>query len=261
MIYKNHFPFKIGCTSYAFPDSIIPNVIYMSEFVDDIELLLFESSEKGSILTAAEINELKLISIKHNIQYSIHCPIDLPAGSSDPFTRNKFINQVESIINLTSALPISGFIIHLTGINNESNSLEILEWCENVNSFCKKISSINGLIHSKICIESLSYNPKYNEEIVNKYGFSHCIDIGHMWLYNHNWETICTLFLSKTRVIHLHGIQDDKDHQSLAKHDKRQLNKFINMILKVYSGVVTVELFNKDKIFDSLKYVKEIWDQ
>ncbi len=261
MIYKNLFPFKIGSTSYAFPDSIVPNVIYMSEFVDDVELLFFESLDNGSILATAEINELQSISSKHNIQYSIHCPIDLPAGSSDPFIREKFINQVEMIINLTKTLPVSGFIIHLEGINNESNGMEISEWNENVILFCKKISSINGLVHSKICIETLSYNPKFNEEIVNRYGFSHCIDIGHMWLHNHNWETICPLFLPKTRIIHLHGIQNDKDHRSLAMHDKSQLNKFIKTSLKDYSGVVTIELFDKNIIFNSLNVVKELWDQ
>ena len=36
------YPFRLGTTSYIIPADILPNVIYLSDQVQDIELILFE---------------------------------------------------------------------------------------------------------------------------------------------------------------------------------------------------------------------------
>jgi hypothetical protein len=46
---KSRFPFRIGTTSYIIPDDIEPNILYLSDVVDDIEIVLFESDEYSNI--------------------------------------------------------------------------------------------------------------------------------------------------------------------------------------------------------------------
>ena len=51
--YKGLFPFKICTTSFIYPDHYIPNVKMLGPFVDEIELLVFESSTAASVLSNA----------------------------------------------------------------------------------------------------------------------------------------------------------------------------------------------------------------
>ena len=261
MSYKKRFPFNIGCTSYVLPDSIIPNVKYMSDFVDDIELLFFESFDNSSLISNSEIAELRSISLDKNISYSVHCPIDIHAGSADRSVQDKFVNQIELIIEITKTLNISGYIVHLDGISDISSEEEIESWRNSVDSVCKRIGEIKSIDSSMICIENLAYDPKFNIDIVNKNDFSFCLDMGHFWLHKHNWESFFPAVLNKTRVIHLHGIHNGKDHRSLKVNECLQLDYFLKYCLTDYSQLLTVELFNKDAAFESLQYIKEIWER
>lgn len=261
MSYKKRFPFKIGSTSYVLPDNIVPNVQYMSDFVDDIELLFFESFDKSPLISTSEIAELLSIAADKNLSYSVHCPIDINAGSADKTVQEKFVNQIEQLYDATKTLNISGYIVHLDGISDSSSEEEIKLWYGNVDSVCKKISEIKSIDRSKICIENLSYDPRLNLDIVNKHNLSFCLDIGHFWLNNHDLRSIIPLALNKTGVIHLHGVHNGKDHRSLKVNDRPQLDYFLTSCLANYSNVVTIELFNKDAVFESLEYIKEIWER
>ena len=55
---KGCFPFRLGTVSYIIPDDILPNVRYLADAVDDIELVLFESDELSNIPDEAAIAEL-----------------------------------------------------------------------------------------------------------------------------------------------------------------------------------------------------------
>jgi sugar phosphate isomerase/epimerase len=261
MTYKKRFPFKIGSTSYVLPDNIVPNVQYMSDFVDDIELLFFESFDKSPVISNSEIAELRSIAADKNISYSVHCPIDIHAGSADKTVQEKFVNQIEQLYDATKTLNISGYIVHLDGISDSSSEEELKLWHDNVDFIGKRIGEIKSLDRSKICIENLGYNPRFNLDIVNKHNFSFCLDMGHFWLNRHDWKSIVPIAINKTRVIHLHGVHNDKDHRSLKVNNYLQLNEFLTTCLADYANVVTIELFNKDAVFESLEYVKDIWER
>ncbi|NTW10257.1 MAG: sugar phosphate isomerase/epimerase, partial [Chlorobiaceae bacterium] len=55
---KQRFPFRFGTTSYIIPADIIPNVKFLKEKVDDIELVLFESDEYSNLPSEENIAEL-----------------------------------------------------------------------------------------------------------------------------------------------------------------------------------------------------------
>ncbi len=261
MNYRNIFPFRIGSTSYVIPDSIIPNVILMSDCVDDIELLFFESASSTSLLSNPEIKELKQIAEKKKIRYSIHCPIDIYDWVENKNKMIYYSEQIRILYELTKSLPVSGYIVHLDGINKNSNVDQITKWKDSSKQLCTRINQIKDLDHSKICIENLQYNPLLNIGLVERFSFSYCTDIGHLWKHNYEWEKISKMLLKKTEIIHLHGVCHDKDHCSIKLHNQNQIDSLLSMVLKHYSNVLTIELFNLNELVESLEYLKELWEK
>lgn len=260
-MYRNIFPFRIGSTSYVIPDSIIPNVILMSNYVDDIELLFFESASSTSLLSNPEIKELKHIAEKKKIQYSVHCPIDISDWVENKNKMIYYSEQIRIIYELTKALPVSGYIVHLDGLNKCSDQDQIIQWKESTEQLCRRIHQIKDLNRSKICIENLKYDPSFNIDIVNKFSFSYCLDIGHLWKYNYEWENIIEIFLKKTEIIHLHGVYNGKDHCSVKLHNQNQTDSLFSVLSKKYSNVLTIELFSLNELLESLEYLKELWEK
>lgn len=258
---KGAFPFRIGCTSYVLPDDILPNVSFMADKIDDIELVLFESREWSNLPDKNTVSSMQLIANKHNVTYSVHFPIDCRAGAPDPVERQKFQNSVTDIIRLTETLPVSGYLLHLEGLDNENDAEMVRKWQKNTDEFCKKLTDGDVADPKLICIENLGYTPELHEQLIEKYRFSHCIDLGHLWLYHHDWVNYLHQVIDKTRIIHLHGVQNGKDHRSLNSHvQQEQLQELIPLI-KNFSGVITIEVFCEEDTFTSLDHFEELWHQ
>ncbi len=50
-----HYPFRLGTTSYIIPADILPNVRYLADKVQDVELVLFEVDDGQNNLPSAEV--------------------------------------------------------------------------------------------------------------------------------------------------------------------------------------------------------------
>ncbi|HAR34621.1 MAG TPA: sugar phosphate isomerase, partial [Desulfobacter sp.] len=64
-------PFRLGTTSFIYPDHIIPNVKKIGAFFDEIELLVFESKPK-EIPSPDDVKELAGLSRDLNLTYNVH---------------------------------------------------------------------------------------------------------------------------------------------------------------------------------------------
>jgi sugar phosphate isomerase/epimerase len=256
---KGTFPFRIGCTSYVLPDEILPNVAFMADKVDDIELVLFESREASNLPDSSTVSLLRRIARENDLTYSVHFPIDRRAGAESVEERNKFFDSVTGIIRLTQRLPVSGYVLHLEGLKDESDPYQVDAWRQRTGEFCQRLA--DGLLvdPKSICVENLGYAPELHRRVVEKCRFSNCIDIGHLWLYGADWIEHIGRVIDSTRIIHLHGVSGGKDHLSLAVHAKpSQLRKLASMLYQ-YSGVLTLEVFREKDTFSSLAIFKELW--
>lgn len=254
---KCNLPFRLGCTSYVYPDDILPNVRKMAPLIDDVEIVLFESEELSSFPDKETIIELTELSNKYDITYTIHFPTDLKAGSESINEREKLVAQVRKVVNLTKPLDPYGYILHLEGIRPDASKQKIEEWHQVCREVCKSIAEIPKLDCRKVCIENLDYPVDWYMDLVDQYGFSLCLDIGHLWHYKvSNWNELLIKYLPKTRIIHVHGVSYDKDHISLknSKLDDTQL-LFNILIESGYQNVVSIEVFNKEDTFESLELV------
>jgi hypothetical protein len=77
---KNRFPFRLGTTSYIIPEEILPNVLFLADKVDDIELVLFESDEFSNLPDETTVKRLKEIADRSDLTYTIHLPLDTWMG-------------------------------------------------------------------------------------------------------------------------------------------------------------------------------------
>ncbi|HXX35381.1 MAG TPA: sugar phosphate isomerase/epimerase, partial [Thermodesulfobacteriota bacterium] len=99
--YKKMFPFKLSTTSYIYPDHIVPNVAMLAPFLDEIELVLFESESQDNYPDDAQIDHLIELSLLHRIGFNIHLPIDIFLGDESEQVRAKGVSIVRSVIQKT----------------------------------------------------------------------------------------------------------------------------------------------------------------
>ena len=70
----------------------------------------------------------------------------------------------------------------------------------------------------------------FNDPVINMAGSSRCIDIGHLWLDDHDPVDFFPGRIEQTTVIHLHGIKE-RDHQSLAHMPQKRIDDFFRILL------------------------------
>lgn len=259
---KQNYPFRLGCTSYVIPDDIIPNVKRIGPLVDDVELVLFESPDHSNIPSEQDIDILAQLATNQDITYTVHLPIDRKAGARSVDERISFVKAAQKIIHRTRALNPYGYVLHFEGIRFDSPTEDVLFWRNAIQEVCVHLVSSLEVDSQRICVENLGYPTEWHLELVHRFDFSFCFDIGHLWLYGvENWMDIVQACLQRTRIIHLHGVERGKDHLSLTRGPRENIIQLIDKILPLYNGVVTLEVFTEQDTLSSLQMVKELWER
>jgi len=255
--YKNFFPFKIGTTSYIYPDHILPNVIKLGPFFDEIELLLFESIGKDNLLSKNEIAMLVSLADKYDIIYNIHLPIDVFLGDFDPLVRHYAVETINKIIDQTRTLPVSTYTLHLSYNQVSADSAIIQKWQNNLHHSLEKIisSEINSSI---ISIETLMYPFDWIENIISDFDCRICMDLGHLMLQNIELKTFFDKYYHKVSIIHLHGVYNGHDHVSLKYLSPKQID-VVYGILKSFFKTVSIEVFSFKNLISSINVLEKLW--
>jgi sugar phosphate isomerase/epimerase len=259
---KKKYPFLLGTTSYIVPDDIIPNVRMLSPIVDDIELVLFESPAISNIPTESDIHEITSIADSTGCGFTVHLPTDRKAGSAQKRERELFIDDARRIIHRCMPLQPRAWIVHLEGIEKTASIEDIAAWelrcAEVIEELCMKVGE-----PSQLAVENLGYPWYWHLGIAAQAGTSLCCDIGHLWLhYPECWKEHLSAMLPETRVIHLHGVSDEKDHLSLARNEKHRLKEFVELLMNYqYKGIVTFEIFSEKDFNESEEVFNQLWEQ
>ncbi|MBU1054804.1 MAG: sugar phosphate isomerase/epimerase [Proteobacteria bacterium] len=249
--YKKKYPFKIGTTSYIYPDHMIPNVKMLAPYLDEIELLFFESIPPGSIPAKNEIKALHEISKEHGITYNIHLPTDIFSGSSDDTKRLRFVDTIVNIIDLTKILSPSTYTLHLSYPDDLDKTKCDQIWLNNVYDSMKKLMK-SGVNSKSISIETLEYPFEWIAGVISDFNLSVCIDAGHLILNGYDAQKVFKKYLDITAVIHLHGVKNGRDHQSLDKLSYKELETLINL-MHGFTGTLSVEVFSFENLLPSLQ--------
>lgn len=239
-----NLPFRLGTTSYIWPDDILPNVRQLALLVDDVELVLFETDEYGSNLPdPATIAELGRIAADHDLTYTVHLPLDLrladPGAGLHPS-----LDKARRVIERTLPLNPFAYVLHLDGkaIMGAPDAETLAGWQAQAAASLEQVAAWAGGAR-RLCVENLeNYDPASLRDVLDRVPASRCIDVGHLWLLGQDPLAHLREWQERARVIHLHGVVS-RDHQSLAAAPPGKLDPVVAHFLAHLRGVVTLEVF------------------
>jgi len=250
---KNRFPFRLGTTSYIIPADLLPNVAFLADKVDDIELVLFESDEFSNLPDAAVIDKLKEMAGRFDLTYTVHLPLDTWMGHEDASVRQRSVDKCLRVIERTAPLSPFAYVVHFHGDQRgEIPSLEMERWIEGHSQSIEML--VQAVDAQALCVELLDYPYDLIDGIVSDYGLSICLDMGHLLLYGHSPEEYLNRYLPRTRVVHLHGVEEGHDHCGLSCVPDGLLRTLIDRLGNGSdkARVLTMEIFDEDMLHQSL---------
>ncbi len=259
---QNH-PFRLGTSSYIIPADILTNVEYLKDKVDDVELVLFESDEISNLPSVADISRLKEYALNDELTYSIHLPLDAYLGSDNRAVRERSVEKCRRVIELTQVLDPSAFVMHAeAGPDVNVNTFSRLEKDRFAHYFHESLEALFSslaLHPSACCVETLNYPLSILDDVITSAGVSITLDIGHLELYGFSVEEHLDRYLQNTRVLHMHGIKDGKDHKGLQYMRPEILDMVIGRLSESgdASRVFTMEIFSENDFNASCTALKK----
>ena len=258
VLLKKRLPFRLGTTSYIFPDDIIPNVTMLAPAVDDIELILFESDEISNYPDHETIRTLKNLAAENDLTYTVHLPLDIQLGSPDDAERISSVNKCLRAVTRTEALKPFAYIVHLNRIESGIDlDAGMDSWLTGLRRSMEAFHSA-GLPMERLCIETLDYPFERVEAIINDYETAVCLDVGHILLYGYPLAAYLGRYFEHCPVIHLHGIRCGKDHRDIAMINSDELSLlFERLSLNDKQRVLTLEMFSQTDLKNSLTTIEK----
>ena len=255
--YKSVFPFSLGTTSFIYPDDYVSNVKRIGPYLDEIELLFFESSRSDSLPAPTVINELSLLSENLDLKYNVHLPTDVSISHPERDRQHRAVDAIKEVLMLVSPLSPTTCTLHIDYSEPSFSAKTVSAWQDRVRPNLAKILDMD-LDSSRISIETLDYPFELIEDVVEEFGLSVCLDLGHMILYGYDIDAAFKKYSDKTSIIHLHGVADDHDHLALDCLPDTIKFKIIE-ILRKFNQTVSLEVFSYSNLASSLNWLEAAW--
>lgn len=252
--------FKLGTTSFIFPDHIIPNVKKLGKAFDEIELLTFESQPSDVLPSKEDVKELLYLSKELNVTYNIHLPIDVSLTCESREKRQKAVDTIVKVVELFAPLNPSTHTLHIDMPREIQNhdQISLDNWEDRTRqSLGALVSAISD--PGIISIETLDYPFCLVETLIQDFNLAVCLDAGHGIVHGLNPVKTFEKHKDRITIMHLHGVDFSGkkviDHTSLDKLPEKYVGQ-IEMILKNFTGVVSLEVFNLEKLNRSLSFLQ-----
>lgn len=255
--YKGMFPFKICTTSFIYPDHYIPNVRMLGPYMDEIELLLFESRGPDAFPSRAVISELSGLAREFDLSYNVHLPTDISISDRNAAGQRNAVETLAQVIERVQPLCPSALVLHLPYNETSFKEQNTIIWQNRVYKNLEKILSVvenNNLI----AIETLDYPLELLEDIIVDLDLAICLDLGHLMVYDYDVLEVYNKYASVTSVLHLHGVENRCDHTTLERLSAK-LFEPVRQVLTKFTGVVSLEVFSFENLDSSLKYLERHW--
>ncbi len=242
--------FRLGATSYIIEADLVSNARYLAEHgLHDMELVLFDLDDGRSNLPSPEVvAELNALAHIHDLTYTVHLPLDIN-GAAD----HASLIKAREVIVHTRDLDPWAYVLHLDGceVRTGASEARMRQWQAQTLRALKQLAAWVGRC-DRLAVENLEgYALDFIQPVIDQLPVSRCVDVGHLWLDGHDPLPYLQQALPRTRVIHLHGI-DQRDHSSLAHMPLEQIDPLVWLLLHGhYAGVVTLEIFGTDDFLSS----------
>jgi sugar phosphate isomerase/epimerase len=260
---KNHFPFRLGTTSYIIPADLITNVRFLAPYVDDIELVLFEADDESNLPDKKTVMALNEVAGSSDLSYTVHLPLGLSLGAVDEEERRRSVEIALHIVELTSPLHPAAYVVHFEGERRgHLPSDNMTGWTDGLRASTAELLS-SGIPPQLFCVETLDYPFALVDPIVCEFDLSVCLDIGHVLLQGYPLDAYLAKYHDRIRVFHAHGIRDNKDHRDLGALRDSDLALLFGSLRSCRSSppVLTLEVFDENDFRLSLDVVERMGHQ
>jgi len=225
-------------------------------FLDEIELLLFESRWPDSLPSEQMIAELAQAGEELGITYNIHLPADVSLTSPDPAERKHAAETLRMFIRRCLPLSPSAFALHLPCGIPLQDKKDIQQWQKRTSDGLALL--LDAVDDSRLlAVETLMYSFDIAAPLIREFDLSVCMDTGHLMLCGFDVKNFWKIYADRIPLMHLHGVQEGKDHLSLDCLSAAQTD-LIREILKDFKGVVSLEVFSCKHLLPSLAFLERI---
>ncbi|MGD9182056.1 MAG: cobamide remodeling phosphodiesterase CbiR [Desulfobacterales bacterium] len=253
--YKGIFPFKLGTTSFIYPDDYIPNVKMLGPYLDEIELLLFESLPGDALPSKAVIKELSHLAREYDLLYNIHLPTDVSISDARPEKQQYAVDTVLRVIDRVFPLCPTAYSLHIPYGQKSFDKGTVKIWQQRVFKNLEKILA-GGIPPESMALETLDYRFDLLNGILAELNLSVCMDIGHLIAHGYDLNALFNKYYDITSIIHLHGVKNGHDHLALDKLPDK-FREPVLAILKRFTGSVSIEVFAFDDLKHSLVFLEK----
>jgi sugar phosphate isomerase/epimerase len=255
---KPHPAFRIGTTSYVLPGDIETNVRFLAGRVQDIEIIWFEPDTQAPLLSREGLIALQKLSRQKNFTFTVHLPLDLDLGAPAAAARKRWTQTGLRMIWQAAPLRPWAYIVHVNQKPaDRRTNRSLAAWRSRVErSLASWLAA--GVKPQALCVETLHYPFAQIYPVVEALDLRICLDIGHLRKEGYSFPDYLDRYWPRTRVVHLHGVCQGKDHQSV-RHLPRSWR---TALFRAEGGpaverVITLEIFSRRNLDSSLNALKE----
>jgi sugar phosphate isomerase/epimerase len=231
----------------------------LGPYMDEIELLLFESKGPDALLSRPAINELGRLADEFDLKYNIHLPTDISISDLNTERQRCALEIMVQVIDLVMPLRPSALILHVPYVDEPLEDQHVRAWQDRVHKNLEKLITVveNSEV---IAIETLEYPLDLLEAIIDDLNLAICLDLGHLMVYDYDVKAVFKKYAFNTSVLHLHGVENNRDHKALDCLAP-DLIEMVLWVLKRFSGVVSIEVFSYENLVSSLKFLEAQWEK
>jgi Xylose isomerase-like TIM barrel. len=237
-------PYRLGATSYLKPAGYTENLNFLAGKVDDVALLFFEPLKKEDSLDW--IQTALQLKAKHGLSYSVHLPVEGKLASVDPVARACAVQDCVEVIESLSDLDPFAYVCHAEGECPEVLKADNLVALEA--SLCELGAACGD--PRRICVENVDLPHATMRDALQAAGVSICYDVGHALQRGQSVLDELEQWLPECRVLHLHGVRNGRDHQSLDTLPGELFRGILELFTRetAHSGrILTLELFDETR--------------
>ncbi len=198
-----------------------------------------------------DIRDMRQMAEDLNITYNVHLPGDLFFGDPNPSLRAGFRETTLRFYERTLPLDPTLYILHLDSRRADGTmEPDPFAWADRVEESLSALMK-DGLDPGRVAVENLEYTLDRLMPFVEKMGLKLCLDIGHLILYGHDLQAQLDRYVSKSAMIHLHGVRKGVDHlgvQWISPGDWEMICR----VLADYTGGLSIEIFSMEDLAASL---------
>lgn len=236
----------------------VENVRRLSPFVDEIQLLFFESRPE-SLPSPALVRELSDLAAGQGVGYHVHLPSDIYPGHPDPDERRRAVEAIRTIVERCRVLSPSTFTLHLERNPAGTENLPVERWQQYLLESLARMLPANTSPR-EISVETLDYPLEWVAPVIEAMDLSVCMDMGHLLVQGVDLRDFYENWKDRITVVHLHGVDGSKDHLSLDRLSDERM-KTVFGLLQALKKVVVLENYAFPRLDASLACLAETWSR